>query len=155
MLYFAYGSNLDPAQMAARCPDHRTVGIARLVDFRLCFPRFSPRRLCASAGIEAAPGEEVWGALYAVSAADLVVLHESEGYDPQGPRERNRYLFAEIMAEAVEAGPTRAMTYFAVPDGTTALPSRAYVGHIIAGARHHRLPAAYLDRLLRVETASD
>ena len=28
MLYFAYGSNLDPEQMRERCPGHRVVGLA-------------------------------------------------------------------------------------------------------------------------------
>src|SRR5436309_7522291 len=43
MLYFAYGSNLDPEQMSARCPSHRVIGLAELKEHRLVFPLFSPR----------------------------------------------------------------------------------------------------------------
>lgn len=32
--YFAYGSNLRDAQMAARCPDSRKIGLARLRGYR-------------------------------------------------------------------------------------------------------------------------
>ena len=66
MIYFAYGSNLNPTQMAERCPGHRSLGVARLPDHRLCFPRYSRTWRCASAGFEASPGDVVWGALYEV-----------------------------------------------------------------------------------------
>ena len=41
MLYFAFGSNLDPDQMRARCPAHQVVGMAVLRDHKLIFPIFS------------------------------------------------------------------------------------------------------------------
>ena len=53
MIYFTYGSNMNPGQMIERCPETRTIGVARLVDYRLCFPRFSRPRNCAVAGIGA------------------------------------------------------------------------------------------------------
>jgi hypothetical protein len=34
MYYFAYGSNLDPAQMARRCPGATLVGPAQLANHR-------------------------------------------------------------------------------------------------------------------------
>lgn len=36
-LYFAYGSNLDLAQMAQRCPDAEIVGPVRLENYELRF----------------------------------------------------------------------------------------------------------------------
>jgi hypothetical protein len=44
------------------------------------------------------------------------------------------------------------MTYFAVPDGTTARPSAAYLQAIIDGAEYHGLPLAYLAALQAVRT---
>src|SRR4030095_9407406 len=41
MLYFAYGSDLDPAEMKAMCPGHHVVGLALLADHRLGFPLYS------------------------------------------------------------------------------------------------------------------
>ena len=38
MLYFAYGSDLDPAEMKAMCPEQHVVGLAVLPDHRLAFP---------------------------------------------------------------------------------------------------------------------
>ncbi len=66
MIYFAYGSNLNPGQMAERCPEYRSLGVARLPGHRLCFPRFSPTRRCASAGFEPSPRDVLWGALYEI-----------------------------------------------------------------------------------------
>ena len=43
VLYFAYGSNLDPEQMASRCPSARVAFLARLADHRLDFTYFSTR----------------------------------------------------------------------------------------------------------------
>lgn len=33
-LYFAYGSNLSPTQMAARCPSSRLIGVGQLIGYR-------------------------------------------------------------------------------------------------------------------------
>jgi hypothetical protein len=47
----------------------------------------------------------------------------------------------------------KAMTYFAVPDGTMTPPSAAYMAAIIDGALYHGLPKAYIAALERVRTA--
>jgi len=46
----------------------------------------------------------------------------------------------------------KAMTYFAVPDGTAALPSAAYLQSIIDGAEYHGLPKACIAALEAVRT---
>ena len=43
VLYFAYGSNLDDAQMRDRCADARVVGRATLPNYALVFGGFSHR----------------------------------------------------------------------------------------------------------------
>jgi hypothetical protein len=152
--YFAYGSNMNPGQMIDRCPETRTLGVARLVDYRLTFPRFSSTRQCASAGIEPYRGSAVWGVLYEVSKADLHILHHLEGFDPEGPVERNRHLFREVTVLRMGGSePVRAMTYFAVPDGTSARPSRAYLQLLIDGAEYHGLPLAYIAALNAIRAA--
>lgn len=153
MIYFAYGSNMNPSQMAQRCPEYRTIGVARLVDFRLCFPRFSRARNCASAGIEPAPGSAVWGVLYDVSEADLPVLNYHEGYNPQGQAAANRHILRKVTALRLGGSqPVQAMTYFAVPDGTAGRPSAAYMQIILDGAEYHGLPKAYVAALAAVPT---
>lgn len=154
MIYFAYGSNLNPAQMSQRCPGYRSLGVARLPGYRLCFPRYSRSRRCASAGFEPSPGDVLWGALYDISPDDLSILHYHEGYDPDGPPELNRHIFSEVTVLRLGGSePVRAMTYAAVPDGTAELPSRAYLETIIDGARYHSLPRTWLVVLEAIRTA--
>jgi len=154
VIYFAYGSNLHPGQMFERCPGHQTLGIGRLPGHRLGFPRFSPVRRCATAGIEPHPVESVWGVLYRLSDDDLPVLHYHEGYDPHGAPENNRHTVTEIAVVRPGAAVAQtAMTYVAVADGTDQMPSRDYVDTILDGARYHQLPRAWLLFLERVVTA--
>lgn len=153
MIYFAYGSNMNPGQMAARCPEHRTIGIARLDNYRLYFPRFSRARNCASAGIEPVAGNAVWGVVYDIPPGDVVILNHHEGYDPEGPVAANRHIMRDVTVKVVgQPEPLAAKTYFAVPDGTTALPSEAYMHALIDGALYHGLPKAYVAALEAVRT---
>jgi len=48
--------------------------------------------------------------------------------------------------------PVKAITFVAVPDKTTALPSQAYMNAIIDGARYNGLPRAYIVVLKSVKT---
>mgnify|MGYP000557276995 CR=1 FL=1 len=154
MIYFAYGSNLNPSQMAERCPGYRSLGVARLPGHRLVFPRFSPSRRCASAGFEPSPRDVLWGALYDVPDADLTILNYHEGYNPDGPPDQNRHELREItVLRQGGSEPVRALTYAAVPDGTSELPSREYLDTIIDGALYHGLPRTWLVVLRAVRTA--
>ena len=56
MLYFAYGSNLDPAEMNALTPGHRVGGLAVLHDHRLGFPLYSNQWEGGVAGLVHAHG---------------------------------------------------------------------------------------------------
>ncbi|HVZ13374.1 MAG TPA: gamma-glutamylcyclotransferase family protein [Bauldia sp.] len=153
MILFAYGANMNPGLMAERCPEFRTIGVARLVDYRLCFPRFSRDRGCATASIEPSPGGAVWGVLYEIPPHDIPVLHYHEGYDPAAPLARNERILRDVTvlrlggSEAVKAS-----AYFAVPDGTAALPSRVYLQSIIDGANFHGLPRAAIAALESMHT---
>ncbi len=153
MIYFAYGSNMNPGQMSLRCPEHRTIGIARLDNYRLYFPRFSRSRNCASAGIEPVSGNAVWGVVYEIPPGDVVVMNHHEGYDPEGPVAANRHILRDVsVRQPGQAGPLEAKTYFAVPDGTSQRPSAAYMHTIIDGAVYHGLPKAYVAALESVRT---
>jgi gamma-glutamylcyclotransferase len=154
MILFAYGANMNPGLMAERCPEFRTLGVARLVDYRLCFPRFSRARNCATAGIEPLPGEAVWGVLYDISPSDVPVLNYHEGYDPDRPASGNRRILREVTVLRMGGSePMKAMAYFSVPDGTDALPSAAYLQSIIDGAKYHGLPKACIAALEAIRTA--
>jgi AIG2-like family len=155
VIYFAFGSNMDPAQMRARCPSHRVLGVAYLQDHALCFPRRSPTRACATAGLVTAKGDGVWGVLYALEETEIDALHEAEGYAPNRPAHQNRHVLIEV--EVWQGGPgghaVAAVLYRAQPDGSSVLPSEKYMQHLISGAEHYGLPAAYIRTLRAIETA--
>jgi hypothetical protein len=154
MIYFAYGTDINPAQMAERCPGHRSLGVVRLPEYRLWFPRFSRTWNCASASITPSPNDTVFGVLYDVPPIEVATLHYQFGYDPEGRAEFNRHELHEVTVLRVGGSePVKAMTYVAVPDGTKALPSAAYIDAIIDGARYHGLPRAYLVVLKAIRTA--
>jgi gamma-glutamylcyclotransferase (GGCT)/AIG2-like uncharacterized protein YtfP len=154
MILFAYGVNMNPGLMAERCPEYRTIGVARLMNYRLCFPRYSRTHNGAVAGMEPHAEGAVWGVLYEVSPNDLPVLNYQEGFDPDGPMARNQRALREITVLRMGGSePVKAMAYFAVPDGTRERPSAAYIQSLIDGAMYHGLPKAYIAALEAIAVA--
>lgn len=78
--YFAYGSNMDNAQMTERCPNARYIGKGYLPDYKLAFTRNSRKWDSAVADILVSPGETVWGIIYIVTDEDLKKLDIREGH---------------------------------------------------------------------------
>jgi len=89
MLYFAYGSNMDPEQMRQRCPNAEVAGIGFAADHSLCFPRLSTRRACGVASLRPHPGQAAWGVLYRLGEGDLARLDECEGFSSGRPADQN------------------------------------------------------------------
>lgn len=139
MLYFAYGSNMDPRQMRERCTGARPVGAARLAGHRLVFTRDAPGWGGGVASIEPAPGDEVWGVLWEITPADEEALDEYEGVAV------GAYRKARV---AVERGTDarEALVYVANPRAGKP-PSRRYLAALVRGAASHGLPAPYVARL--------
>lgn len=150
-LYFAFGSNMDITQMMSRCPGGKSVGAGVLLGHELAFPHFSQKRRCAVAGYQPAPRKSVWGVVYDATDADLAHLDNFEGFDPARDRGLNSY--NRVQVDIVYHGKTLdCMTYQATPHEAPGLTSRHYLGQLISGARHHRLPADYVAFLQRFET---
>ncbi|MBI2388661.1 MAG: gamma-glutamylcyclotransferase [Deltaproteobacteria bacterium] len=81
VLTFAYGSNLDRAQMRERCPDATPVGRAVLRGYRIAFAGASRRWDGAGvATLLPARARTVSGVLYALSEESLAVLDRFEGH---------------------------------------------------------------------------
>ena len=157
MLYFAYGSNLNPEQMRLRCPGHKVVGLAAFRDHRLAFPLTSHDWGGGVASLVPAPGTSAWGVVYELSDEDLASLDRYEGY--QGPGDHhNLYerqsVFVDLTRPDDGSIPRRVRTccYFASPSNP-APPSRRYLDAVLAGARHHRLPDEYVAAIAKTATA--
>jgi gamma-glutamylcyclotransferase (GGCT)/AIG2-like uncharacterized protein YtfP len=156
MLYFAFGSNLDPEQMQRRCPGSKVVGLAALRDHRLSYPLTSHDWGGGVAGVHAAHGETVWGVLYDVSEADLASLDGYEGF--RGPGDQHNLYDRETTTVELTRPDdgsiprrVRAWIYLA-RQANPARPSRRYLDAIVRGARHHRLPEEYVSALAKTET---
>ncbi|HTS98393.1 MAG TPA: gamma-glutamylcyclotransferase [Streptosporangiaceae bacterium] len=78
-LYAAYGSNMDPAQMAERCPHSPQRGTGWLEGWRLTFGGEDIGWEGAMATVVEDAGNRVFVALYEVSAADEQTLDQWDG----------------------------------------------------------------------------
>jgi hypothetical protein len=143
--YFAYGANLHPARMRERAPSSRVVGTAVLEHHAL---RFHKRSRDGSAKCDVVPerGARVHGVLYEVALQDFPQLDTAEsGYE----RVRVNVVVADGTVDAV--------TYRARPDAIAPdlLPFCWYRALVVLGARHHRLPAAYVDAIEKGPACDD
>jgi len=137
--------------MAERCPGHRVVGRASLAGYRLLFRGYGRDWAGAVGTVEPAAGSTVWGAVFELTPAHYVTLDEYEGYDGPGAT-TSLYDRVEVTVDLEGAGPIRCLTYVMRRD-PEGLPSRAYLGAILAGLRHHGLPAAYVEAMSAHATA--
>jgi len=137
--YFAYGSNMDPKQMASRCPGAMAVGRARLADYELAFVWDSPGWGGGVATVVPSSGREVWGVLW-----DLTDEHV-EGLDRYEGVAIGAYVREHLDVEA-EAGLVNALIYLAT-DTRRKQPSGRYVDALIRGAQAFSLPESYVEML--------
>ena len=150
--YFAYGSNMSPVQMRARCPSHRFVCAAELPGYKLAFTRYSRKRGCGVADVVPAPGQSVWGAVFQVSGEDLAALDRHEGADLSPPA----YVRVPVRVIATDGRRLDAITFEVFDKATFEhAPSVEYLGLIVDGARTWCLPAAYREALGRFECQAE
>jgi gamma-glutamylcyclotransferase (GGCT)/AIG2-like uncharacterized protein YtfP len=153
-LYFAYGSNLDWAQIRKRCPSTKVVSVAAARGYRLAFTRFSTNRQCGAADILPSPADEVWGMLYEIDEAEIGFLDECEGFRPGRTREENAYerVEMEVWKTGTHVNPQRAWTYVVVRKlDSCPRPSAEYKRLMVDGARQWGFPARYLEQLEAIE----
>ena len=143
MLYFAYGSNMDPEQMRSRCADARFVATGRLRDHVLCFPRHSVSRACGVASVIASPGHDTWGVVYRLTGSDLDALDRFEDFRADRAADLNSYNRVTLSIE-LDGVPTPVAIYRAVHQAGTWAPDARYIAHLQAGARHFGLPDPYV-----------
>lgn len=115
-LYMAYGSNLNKAQMAERCPGARPVGPGVLEGYRLVF-RAGGRGVYLT--VEPCPGEAVPVGLWEVTAREEAALDEYEGYP-------ELYYRATLPVQCQD-GPREALVYIMHETYPLAAPDEAYL----------------------------
>jgi gamma-glutamylcyclotransferase (GGCT)/AIG2-like uncharacterized protein YtfP len=136
VLYAAYGSNMDPARMAERCPRSPTRGSGWLSGWRLTFGGEEHGWDGALATVVEAPGEQVFVALYELAQEDERHLDEWESSVYGKIRVRVSTLDGEQLAwlyvlDAYEGG----------------LPSASYLGVLSEAAQAAGAPDDYVHDL--------
>ena len=135
-MYAAYGSNMDPAQMAERCPHSPQRGTGWLEGWRLTFGGADIGWECALATVVEEAGQRVFVVLYEISEHDEHSLDRWDGatlgyYDKI--RVRVATLDGDVVAwlyvlDAYEGG----------------LPSARYLGIVSDAAEVAGAPADYV-----------
>jgi AIG2-like family len=145
---FAYGSNMLTARMIARVPSACLLGPTILECFSL---RWNKRSKDGSAkcSIEETGHREdvVWGVLYALAREDKKKLDEFEGLG-RGYGER-------VVTVLAQGKPLRVSAYYATSITLGVRPYDWYRDLVVAGAREHGLPPAYIRMLEAVPAIED
>lgn len=145
--YFAYGSNMNPARVAARIGTTRRTLAGVLHDHVLRFDKASRIAGIAHANVAPMPGERVEGALFELERlAQIRLMDPFEGYPDEYDRHR--------LPVTTREGAIEAWVYIAAP-GTTAAslkPAREYLAHLLAGEAF--LSPDYHRRLAAVEAVA-
>ena len=121
-LYIAYGSNLNLAQMANRCPTARVLGRSALVGWRLLF---RGAHAAAVATVEPCTGSKVPVLVWEITPADEAALDRYEGFP---------YLYRKERVKVNLDGKTVVAMAYIMNDGRPlAQPSCYYYASILEG----------------------
>jgi cation transport regulator ChaC len=134
-LYFAYGSNMCQEQMNKTCPDHHYFGTGILKGFRWII---STR---GYANIIKSEGDEVYGVVYKMSAADELSVEEYEGI-------RNASYQKEMMDVKVDKTTYRCLVYID-PNVEEGIPTGEYINLINQAVEDAELSQEYVERYIR------
>ncbi|MFZ5648462.1 MAG: gamma-glutamylcyclotransferase family protein [Bacillota bacterium] len=140
MLYFAYGTDMDPEEMYSRnCPGSRFLCKGRLEGFDLSFDRHMEEWRGTVASIKFSGGEgNVWGVLYSIGKNDWETLDRLEEIPGSNRRVRVpvRTSYGLFCAECYQSVP-----------GDKRLPSKDYIEIIVKGSYFFGLPEKYIKYL--------
>lgn len=129
-LYVAYGSNLNLAQMARRCPEATIYGSGIIKNYRLAFYRV--------ASILPQPDAAVPVGVWEISAQDEKNLDRYEGF-PHLYRKEN----IDVVMDNGET--VTAMVYIMNQDGAESYPDNFYYDTIHSGYRSFGFDTEYLE----------
>jgi gamma-glutamylcyclotransferase (GGCT)/AIG2-like uncharacterized protein YtfP len=135
-IYAAYGSNMDPAQMAHRCPHSPLQGTGWLEGWRLTFGGEDIGWEGALATVVEGSGQRVFVALYEITEADEDALDRWDGAT------LGYYRKSKVRVSTVE-GDVLAWLYV-LDDYEGGLPSARYLGILADAAETAGAPADYV-----------
>jgi hypothetical protein len=129
-LCFAYGSNMDRAAMAGRCPASKPIGTARLMRHRFVITRDG------YASVVCDLRRVTWGVLWDLAFGDVPTLDRYESVASG--------LYVKVSQVVLtDGGPKRALVYMA-PCAGAGTPRPGYLEGVIAAASEAGLPPNYV-----------
>jgi gamma-glutamylcyclotransferase (GGCT)/AIG2-like uncharacterized protein YtfP len=137
LLYFAYGSNMDPAHMAKRVPSAKPMGPARLDGFRLEFNVYSTEWGGGAANLELDEKAHLWGVLWEIPEGAMGDLDAFQGHPTFFRRE-------DVVVHGPN-GPVVAWTYRVAHQSGYIRPTDAYLRSVYSAIRLQGLPPEMLD----------
>jgi hypothetical protein len=138
-VYAAYGSNMDPAQMALRAPHSPLDGIGWLVGWRLTFGGEDVGWEGPLATLVEDPLEQVFVALYDVTEADEVEMDRWEAADLA--------LFRKLRVRVATLDGEVTAWLYVLDDYEGGIPSARYLGLIADAAEAAGAPDDYVAEL--------
>jgi gamma-glutamylcyclotransferase (GGCT)/AIG2-like uncharacterized protein YtfP len=135
-LYAAYGSNMDPAQMALRCPHSPQRGTGWLEGWRLTFGGADIGWEGAMATVAEAEGARVFVVLYEVTEQDALALDNWDGAT------LGYYSKIKVRVETLDGDTLTWLYVLNAYEG--GLPSARYLGIVADAAEKAGAPADYV-----------
>ena len=138
-IYAAYGSNMDPAQMAERCPHSPLQGSGWLEDWRLAFGGEELGWEGALATVVEESGQRVFVVLYDLSVSDEESLDQWDGAS------LGYYRRAKVRVETMDGDVLAWLYVLNAYEG--GLPAARYLGIVADAAEAAGAPADYVKAL--------
>ena len=138
MLYFAYGMNTNPQEMALRCPEAKSLGHAQLINHSF--------RFAQHADVESCEGSYVDGVLWEINEQNLQALDNLEGYP---------YYYDRVVATVMhQSRAYHALVYRMQPGREISEPTLGYYNLVTEGYRAHSVPTAQLENSVELSAAA-
>ncbi|MEZ5924874.1 MAG: gamma-glutamylcyclotransferase family protein [Hyphomicrobiaceae bacterium] len=135
MLYFAYGSNMSPTQMRARCPGARPAGVGELVGWRFMITTRG------TANIRPEPNARLYGTLWKCQPRHLAMLDRYEAV-------RHRLYRRRTVIVQCDNGTVRhALAYVSSLHHEGVARIEYLTTAVLPGARAFRLPETYVEEI--------
>lgn len=148
MLCFAYGSNMSSQRLAARIPA-RFVTTALLPAYRLAFHQQGDDGSGKCDIVPASDQSAVYGVIWEVASHHKVTLDCYEGLN--AAYDETWLTVTDLAGD----GQFEVQAYVGKITSIGMRPYSWYKHHVLAGAREHRLPAAYVRALERIDARID
>ena len=137
--HFAYGSNMNRAQMLSRAGKILEEHNASLPNFEVRFNK-KVRGGTAGANIQPSSGKTVHGVLYKIEEGSMRSLDRYEGVP-------DHYRRIEVQVTPEGGQPVPAQIYIAQKVEKGLRPSAPYLQAMLDGAGEHNLPASYIGEI--------